>query len=547
MGSEEFLSVLEDLRKENNEADAKLLWHARLASDLELFAISYFPHYCIHPFNEFHHDTFDNISFMERAVRRSNAAPRGYAKSTITALIKPLHDVCYALEDFIVMVSNTDDQADQKLRDIRAEILTNMDLVNDYGIHFKTKKPGTQSFIAYCRDHACMFKSVGAGKEIRGIRFGAKRPSKIVCDDTEHSDEVLNEALRTKYEDWYYQVISQIGNENTNIDFIGTILHRESLLSRLLVNPAYTGKVYKAVITWADNTKLWAEWQKIYTNLDDNSRVEKSQAFYEQHQEALLKGSKVLWPEKEPYLFLMKELIEKGKRAFMKEKQNEPLGSDEALLDKIHYYQERKEGIYIEDTQTLIPWVEFKDRDGRFKSAYGALDPATGQTKPKVGKKSDTACLVTGLKDWKGRCFVHEDWTKRASPTKQIAEIFEHNELYNYEKVVVEINLYRNLLQPNILDEQKRQKEKLKKEVKIPFYEFEAVENKEKRIYTIEPKVTHGWILFNRTLSQEFMNQLLAFPRGDHDDAPDALEMLWSLMHNRFKPMALDVNPMAGR
>jgi predicted phage terminase large subunit-like protein len=484
---------------------------------------------------------------MERSVRRARAAPRGYAKSTITALIKPIHDVCYRLEEFIVVASNTDDQSDQKLRDIRAEILTNAKLAADYGIHFKTKTPGTQSFVVYCKGHACMFKSVGAGKEIRGIRFGAKRPSKIVCDDTEHSDEVLNEALRTKYEDWYFQVISQIGNENTNIEFIGTILHRESLLSRLLLNPAYESKVYKAVVSWADDQKLWNEWTRLYTNLDDAARLDRAQAHYDKHKDAMLKGTKVLWPEKEPYLFLMKEFIEKGKRAFMKEKQNEPLGSDEALLEKIHYYQERKDGIFIEDTNTLIPWVEFKDREGKFKSAYGALDPATGQTKPRVGKKSDTACLVTGLLDWKGRCFVHKDWTKRQSPTKQIAEIFEHNELYNYAKFVVEINLFRNLLQPNIADERKRQEEAKKKSIKVPFYEFEALENKEKRIYTIEPKVTHGWILFNRTLSQEFMNQLLAFPRGDHDDAPDALEMLWSLMHNRFKPMAMDLNPMAGR
>lgn len=541
------LSLFERLKKENNEPLARLLWKARLAGDIELFAVYYFPHYCIHPFNQFHHDTFDSIGFMEVAIRRARGAPRGYAKSTITALIKPVHDVCYALEKYIVVVSNTQEQADQKLRDIRSEVFTNNRLVADYGLHFKTKKPGETSYVLHCLDHACMFKSIGAGAEIRGTRFGAFRPSKIVVDDSEHSEEVLNEALRSKYEDWYFQVISQIGNEFTNIDFIGTVLHRESLLMKLINNPAYQGKIYKAVINWADDQKLWQQWQKIYTDLDNAARAAASDAFFFEHQEAMLKGTKVLWPEKESYLYLMKELVEKGRRAFMKEKQNEPIGAEEALFDVIHYYRETSEGLLIEGKNLLIPWSEFKGQDGKFFNAYGALDPATGQTPPRQGKKSDTACLLTGLKDSKGRLFVHRDWTKRQPPTKQIAEIFEHHVEFDYQKFAVETNLYRNLLLPNIVAERKRIELEQKRVIKIPFYDVIQVENKSKRIHTLEPKVSHGWILFNRELSAEFFNQMLPFPHSDHDDAPDCLEILWSLVNNRYKASAESLNPMGGR
>ena len=194
----------------------------------------------------------------------------------------------------------------------------------------------------------------------------------------------------------------------------------------------------------------------------------------------------------------------------------------------------------------MIPWKEFRGADGKFHTAYAALDPAAGQTKPKVGKKSDTACLVTGLKDWKGRLFVHADWTKRASPTRQIEQLFEHHFLYNYAKVAVETNLFRNLLLPNIQAERKRMEEK-HGPIKLPVYDVENVENKEKRIYTLEPKVTHGWILFNRALSQEFMNQVIPYPAVDHDDAPDALHMLWELVNNRYKASSESLNIMAGR
>lgn len=531
----------------NPEEQDELLW-ARCATDIELFAEVYFPHFARYPFSQMHHDIFKQTSFMERAARRARAAPRGYAKSTLEALIKPIHDVCYGLERFTVIISNTQGQADQKLADIRTEILTNISLAVDYGLHFKIRKPGATAFTIYSYAGHCLFQSYGAGAEIRGIRTGADRPTKIVCDDIEHSEEVHNEAIRKKYQDWFEQVVSKIGNKDTNITVIGTILHVESLLINLTKNPAYDSKVYKAVISWASNQKLWNEWTKIYTNLDDDDRKAKAAAFYETNKSGLLEGTKVLWEPHESYLDLMKEMIETGKRAFMKEKQNEPIGGEDALFDVIHYYHEVQDGLFIEKPGTpnggvLVPWSEFKDADGNWLNAYGALDPATGQTKAKAGKSGDYSAILTGLKDDRKRLWVHHDWTKRAAPTKFMSTIFELHDQFQYQKFGVETNLYRDLLLPNLHTERRRQEQERKKPIKVDFYDIENVDNKEKRIYTLEPKVTHGWILFNRALSQTFMRQLEQFPHADHDDGPDALEMLWGLVNNRYKasPIAKDV------
>ena len=542
-----FLSLLESYS--GDDAKVNDLYYYRMATDLELFATHFFPHYCQHPFNEFHRDVFESSHYMERSVRRARAAPRGYAKSTITALIKPIHDVCYGLEKYIVIISNTQDQANQKLRDIRTEVLSNARLVAEYGVHFKSKKPGESGYVLHCGKHACMFTSYGAGVEIRGIRFGASRPTKIVLDDSEHSEEVLNEAIRKKYEDWYFQVVSQIGNEQTNIEFIGTILHKESLLSHLLKNPAYDGRLYRSIISWSDNQKLWEAWTKLYTNLDNDAetRRRESDEFYKANESALLQGTKVLWPEKESYLYLMKELVEKGRRAFMKEKQNDPIGGDEALFEKLHWYRETSEGFLIESTGTIIPWSQLKGPDGKWLNAFGAMDPATGQTKARPGRLGDFSCILTGMKDSKGRLFVHQDWTRRAAPTKYISEVFEHHLQFNYQKFGVETNLYRNLLLPNMVAERRRIEQETKKVIQLPFYDIEAVDSKEKRIYTLEPKISHAWILLNRALSTEFVGQLEAFPQGDHDDAPDTLEMLWGLVNNRYKASAVSIDAQGAR
>lgn len=532
----EFEKLFESSADDRARAD---LLYCRMATDLELFAAYYFPHYCGLAFNRLHRDLFTVKEYRERAVKRARAAPRGYAKSTLEALIEPIHDVCYGLEKYIVIFSNTEDQSIDKLKDIKTEFLTNDDLINDYGISFGGKKPADGSFVVFAGKHSCKFEGFGANTEVRGKRFGAYRPTKIILDDSEHSEEVHNEAIRKKYEDWMFQVVSKLGTKTTNIKVIGTILHAESLLAGLIKNPAYDGQIYKAVISFAKNERLWDQWKKIYTNIDNDKRRQESDAFFEQNKAAMLDGTEVLWPEKESYLDLMKELIETGRRAFFKEKQNEPIGGDEALFEKILYYRETSEGFLIEHNNVLVPWSQLKDREGKWLASYGVIDPSAGQTKPKVGKLSDYACLLTGFRDGRERLFVHSDYTQRISPTRQIEMIFELYQIFGYNKFGVEVNLFRNLMMPNIEAERRRQEKASGKPMKVSFYDIENVENKEKRIYTLEPKVTHGWILFNRSLSQTFMRMMEAYPHVDHDDGPDALHMLWGLVNNRYKASTL--------
>lgn len=519
--------------------------YLRCKTDLEFFAKHFFPHYCQYAFSQLHVESFQDYRFGERNVRRATAAPRGYAKSTIKALIKPIHDLCYGLETYIVIFSNTESQALGKLKDIRNELLENSRLIEFYGIRFPNKRIAEGSFLAHAGRHSIKFEGYGTGAQIRGIRHGAERPSKIIFDDVEHSEEVENEALREKYETWYFSDVIKSGNEKTNIEFIGTVLHRRALLCKLLENPLYTSKKYKAVISWSEREDLWAKWREILINLDDDSRLANADAFYQQNKEEMLRGTKVLWPEKEPYVYLMKELVDGGRRAFFKEKMNEPLGSEDKVFTRYHWYKEvhdPEHGIYIEDTKTFIPWNIFKNY-----RTYGSMDPATGQTKAKSGKKGDFTCILTGKEDHKGRLFIHNDWTKRAPPTTYIKTVFELHQQFEYEKFGVETNLYRNLLMPNLLQHKKDLEKELKQVIKLPFYDIENVENKEKRIFTLEPKVSNGWIVLNRALSAEFFNQLDDFPKADHDDAPDCLHQLYGMVNNRFKMSAVGVNAMGGR
>ena len=335
--------------------------------------------------------------------------------------------------------------------------------------------------------------------------------------------------------------MDKIGDEETNIEIIGTVLHERSLLKNLMRNARYKSREYKAIVSWAENKGLWDKWTDIYINLDDEDRLETAKQFYEDNKVEMMKGVEVLWPEKEPYYALQEEIIETGIRSFMKEKQNSPMSDEEKCFspENIWWFTEVEHGLLIERTNVLIPWQAL--------TAYGAIDPSTGQRKPTQNKKTDFTCIPVGYVDQKKRLFVDMDFTKRVTPSIFISKIFELNEHYQFFKFGVETNLFRNLLLDNIRAERDRLIKATGKRIDIKWYDIDLTDNKEKRIYSMEPKVFHGHILFNRDkISTEFMNQLYDFPKASHDDCPDALEMLWGLVQNKYKVGAINTNAVQG-
>lgn len=509
-----------------------------MATDMELYSVLFFPHYCEMEFNQFHLDMFKAFKFRERKIRRARAAPRGSAKSTIATLIRPLHDACYGSETFILFVSSTGPLANKKLKDIRAEVISNPDLKDWFGVKFPTKKVAESNFTVESFLGETHFAASGKGSQVRGIRWKQYRPSKIIFDDFESSDEIANESLRRKTEATYHEEFGKTGNQFTNFEFVGTVLHKDALLPGLLKNPQYDSAIYRAIISWSENESLWEDWRKVIRNIDNANRLTDALAFFEKNKAAMLKGTKVLWPEKESYYDHMLDMEEIGRRAFFKEKQNDPLGTDDPVFEKIHWYREESEGLRIESTGELILWDRIKH------TCVGALDPATGQSKAKKGGKLDYAVQLTGFKCPKGRMLVHDDITKRLSPTKQIENIFNGHDKYEYSRFSVETNLFRNLLLPNIIAERKRREKAKNQIIKIPFYDVVQTENKHERIFRLEPKVNHGWMVFNRNLSQEFIRMLEDFPHHDHDDGPDALEILWNTVNGVYKASALSMDNM---
>jgi len=159
----------------------------------------------------------------------------------------------------------------------------------------------------------------------------------------------------------------------------------------------------------------------------------------------------------------------------------------------------------------------------------GFLDSATGRASRR--DKGDYAAIVTCGLDRAGHLYVLDVWLKRASPTRQIAAMFDLHEKWNYALFGLETNCFQQLLLLPIEEERERRK-KANRPWQLAIREVHHSQNKEMRIATLEPLVANGWLRFAHDLPEPFWAQMQSFPNADHDDALDALEGAASLLRS---------------
>jgi len=505
----------------------------RCKFDIQLFARYFFPHYCRLPFSRMHQYilrryqrtlTADADDILQRkGYNEAIAAPRGYAKSTLKTLILPIHSILYQQEKYIIIISATLKQATQRLRNIKAEFLNNKLLQSVYADELKQRSVWTTKSINVNGVQVDVFS---AGTELRGITYGEVRPTRIIIDDGEDSEAVENPEQREKLLNWFNEVIENLGDSYTRLEVIGTVLHPESLLETLLKRPDFKSLRYSAVIKFAENQQLWDEWHRLLTDLRDPNRLESARQFFEQQKNEMLKGAQVLWKQKEDYYQLMCQLITRGRRAFFKEKQNEPRSAEYRIFDpeSFVYFALRNGNLIIKGKKHQPqPRSSMKEVSIDELKIYGFLDSALGGGSGRY-RKSDYAAIATVGVDRYGYCYLLDMWLQRATPTQQVRRIFELHERWNYHLFGIEANCFQSLLLLPIEEERKRLKSEGRTHWQLAVQPVTHKQNKIARITALEPLVTNGWLLFNERLPRGMLQQCQDFPDSPHDDALDALE-----------------------
>lgn len=188
------------------------------------------------------------------------AAPREHAKSTALTHDFGLAVALFRIEDYIIIVSATEDLAIGHLGDIAKELRENDDLIKE----FKIKRIITDAktdIIVECEDgHQFRFIAKGAGQKMRGLKWNGKRPGLILCDDLEEDEQVDNFDRRTKFRRWFFRALLPCRRRGGKVRMHGTILHEDALLSRLMKSKVWRTRLFKAHAGFEDFTDiLWPE------------------------------------------------------------------------------------------------------------------------------------------------------------------------------------------------------------------------------------------------------------------------------------------------
>lgn len=417
-----------------------------------IFGRHYLPHYLNKKSAHFHKEILDLAMINEDMAI---AAPRGHAKSTNISLLYPLWCTCFRKKRFIVIISDTATQANEFLDAVRIELEENQKITDDFGCLIGKRKWTGSDFVTA---HGVKVIAKGTGSQTRGLRYRQLRPDLTLVDDPENDEMVMSGEQRNKTFNWLTRNLSNCLDPNTGqLIVLGTLIHGDCLLAKLLKNPAFIRRIYRAI--------------------DKNGNA--------------------LWPDMWPLEKLEKKKNQIGSLAFNTEFMNNPLDPDSMIFnpDWFKYYEPSNiEGIPMD--------------------IFMAVDPSLGRK-----ERGDYSAIITiGINREDMRIYVLDADISRITPRKLIDKIANKFFAFTPIRIAIESVAFQEVLK-EWLDELSREKGWY-----LPTMELQHRSDKVMRISRLSPLFERGEIFLRRDQTR-LLEQLEFFPKGDHDDGPDALEM----------------------
>lgn len=422
--------------------------------DIESFGEFFFKNHLKNKTPDFHREIYRMYeSELKRIVL---GAPRGHAKSTITDLVYLAWEIVHKRQRFVLLISDTYSQATLFLEALKSEFESNDRLREFYGD--LTSKNWSESEIIV---NGIMIKAIGAGMKVRGLKYRESRPTLVLVDDLENDELVENKERREKLERWFNGAVVPSMDKEGRVVVIGTILHYDSLLCKMLSSDKYTEYAKKTYRAITDGKALWPEHLS-YEELDK----------------------------------IKKDYIEKGQGyLFYQEYQNDPV-SDENRKFKIEKFK------YYDD----------KDLEGKQVSTSVTYDRAYS-----LDKTADFTGKIVLSVDRENNWYIRQATRLKVLEKDLITDIFDTKDYFSPQKIGIEQKAYEYTIKPALEDEMKKRNNFfLIEELK------DGGTAKTKRIEGLLPRFEAGTIFFKRD-QIDLIDELITFPRGVHDDLADGL------------------------
>lgn len=295
--------------------------------------------------------------------------------------------------------------------------------------------------------------------------------------------------------------------------YVGTVLHYDSLLSKVMHTPSYHSRKYQAVISWSKNDVMWEAWRQIYTDLSNPAHGEDALAFFNSNKEEMLEGTQVLWEAKNSYYDLMCKKVDDGDAAFNSELQNDPVDPSSCPFSE-------QTMTFYDDDHSVPP--DFSDK--RRFVFFGACDPSLGKN-----QWADTSMLgALALDTVSGLMYVLEADIEKRTPDKIITDAISMQQRLQlmYKQGFREFGVENVQFQSFFADIMARVSAQLG--VYLPIKQIPSLLPKNVRIESLVPFVRNGYIRFSKK-HRKLLEQMYHYPMGANDDGPDGLEMVVKL------------------
>lgn len=425
------------------------------------------------------------------------AAPRGFAKSTAITHSYTLASVLFRERNYVLLISGTEAQAIQFLNDIKTELVDNENIKNLFHIRGLVKDSETDIICEFTDGHRFRIQAKGSEQRLRGVKWAGKRPDLIICDDIEDDEQVMNKDRREKFRRWFYGALIPALSVDGIIRVVGTILHMDSLLERLMPEfQLQTRNKHKFLIH---------EPLKTYTTHNLPWKSVK----YRAHDDEFIH---LLWPER---------ITE----AFLKEKKQQY--ADQGLPD---VYSQEYLNVPIDESLAFFKSGDFRPRQEEHRKRalryYIASDLAISEK-----DRADYSVFCVAGMDEEGIIHIVNVIRERMNALEIAETIFALEKTYQPEIFALEEGQISKAIGPFLYEEMP------KRGIFPNLIGVKPSQDKLTRARAIQARMRAHAVRFETESDwfQTFKDELTRFPRDKYDDQVDAFAYIGLILEKMYE------------
>ena len=390
----------------------------------------------------------------------------------------------------MLLVSDTESQASLFLGTFKQELQDNNELIdlfrikrNEQGL-VKFIKDSETDVIVECEDgHKFRIIAKGAEQKLRGLIWNGSRPDIIMCDDMENDELVMNKERRDKMRRWFKGALLPCRADSGIVRIVGTILHNDSLLERLMPNDSDKRTQRVGLKTFSTMKGMWKAVK------------------YRAHNEDF---SELLWASKKSaseFKMLYEEAVRDGTTdIYSQEYLNVPL--DEAVT-----FFKRAD------------FLPIREDDLKLKlHYYVTADLAISES-----EKADYSVFIVAGVDENKIIHIKDVIRERMDGREIVDTLLSLHRIYEPEAVGIEDMQVSKSIGPFLREEMVKTNTYLSL---LPLKH--GGKDKTSRARSVQARMRAHGIKFDRGADWYpiFENECLTFPRGKHDDQVDAFAYL---------------------